>query len=91
MAKQSKFLVTGKKYLSNKRYCAWYSNIERDITGSLNSHLFYSLPPILKFSKCKFKKCLICPNAFSSQCDNDPNLVTFCKAYNVIYKISCNM
>ena len=91
MAVQSKFLVPGKKYLANKWYCTLYSNIEKDITASLNSHLFYSPPPLLKISKCNSKRCFTCPDVSSSQCDNDPNLATFCKAYNVIYKISYNI
>ena len=91
MAVQSKFLVPGKKYLANKWYCTLYSNIEKDITASLNSHLFYSPPPLLKISKCNSKRCFTCPDVSSSQCDNDPNLATFCKAYNVIYKISYNL
>ena len=90
MAVQSKFLATGKKYLAKKRYCARYNNIERDVIGSSDSYLFYSPPPLLKFSKCNSKRCLTCPYASSSQIDNNPQLAPFCKAYNVIYKINCN-
>ena len=82
--------MPGKKYFGKKRYCVRYSNIERGITGSSSSHLFYSPPPILKLNKCNSKRCLTCSNAFSSQCDNDPNLANFCKACCIIYKISCN-
>ena len=75
----SKVLETGKKSLANKRYCTRYSNNERVIAGSINSHLFYSPPPLLKFSKCLSKRCLTCPNDSTSQCDNDPKHATFCK------------
>ena len=89
MAVHSNFLATCKKYLAKKRYCAQYSNFERDITGSSESYLFYYPPLLLKLSKCHSKRCLTCPYASSSQIDNNPLLPPFCKAYNVVYKISC--
>ena len=91
MAVQSKFLEPGKKYLADKQYYARYKNIERDISGSSNSHFFYSPPPKLKFSKCNLKRCLTCPNASFSQCDDDSNLFIFCKAYIITYKQSWNI
>ena len=90
MTVHSKFLATGKKYLAKKRYCARYSNIERYTTGSSESYLFYSPPPLLKFSKCYSERCITWPYASSSQIDNNPQLASFCKAYNVIHKINCN-
>ena len=45
----------------------------------------------LIFSKCTSKKCLTCPKASSTQVEDKPNLINFCKAFNVIYKISSNI
>ena len=86
----SKFLATGKKHLATKRCFARYKNFNKKrILGSSNTNLFHSLPPHLFCRKCKNARCKVCPNA--SYILDGINSIEFCRAMNVIYKVSCNV
>ena len=62
MVVPSKFIDTGKRYYLNKKHCAWYINIlNRDISGSLKSDIFYSPSPPLDLRKCFSSSCKACP------------------------------
>ena len=88
----SKFLDTGKKYYLNKKYCAWHTNVlNEDISVSSNCDLFYPPPPLLFFRKYISFLCKTCFQASPKRILNDPNLSFLYKAYNVIYKINCNI
>lgn len=91
MVAHSKYLVTCNKNLASKQFCARYSDIYRDISRSKNRYLYYSPPPTLYFRKCNTARCKTCPQASNSQIISDPLLHPFCKAFNVIYRITCTV
>ena len=88
----SNFSDNGKKYYLIKAYCAPYTKVLNGGTGRLsNSDLFYHPPKILFFRKCIYPLCKTCPQASRKQILNDANLSPFCKAFKVIYKITCKL
>lgn len=87
----SKILVLGKLYNASMQYSGRYRNNNRVVPRSSSNHLFYFPPPPLSFRRCCFGIWKTYPNADRPQIVSYPNFSLFCKAFNVIYTITCNL
>lgn len=89
---QSKFLAPGKIGFSNLSPSARYKGTNRGPLGSTSSYLSLNFKTRnLQFKLCNSNKCKTCPQANPTLISNhSTHLLTFCKVYNCIYKLTCN-
>lgn len=96
-------LAPGKIGLNNKNYhlSARYTDTDRGIYGPSTSYLYPYITPLnmrnTNYERCKHSGCKTCPFADNTQISNTSKKLSphykqiFCKAFNIIYKLTCNI